>query len=108
MGGTIFPHPHAEPLGGSCHVAIGRLRFQGMNHPQDEPLALLSARMTELEGLFTHLQRTVQELDQVVLAQQRRIEVLEAQVLRLAAGLEALSGSSEPPRTMEDERPPHY
>jgi uncharacterized coiled-coil protein SlyX len=79
-----------------------------MNHPQDEPLTPLSARMTELEGVFTHLQRMVQELDQVVLAQQRRIEVLEAQVLRLAAGFVALSGPSEPPRTLEDERPPHY
>lgn len=79
-----------------------------MNHPQDEPIASISSRMTELEGLFTHLQKTVQELDQVVLAQQRRLEVLEARVLRLAAGIEALAGASEPPRTLEDDRPPHY
>jgi uncharacterized coiled-coil protein SlyX len=79
-----------------------------MNHPQEDPLTSLSARMTELEGLFTHLQRTVQDLDQAVLAQHRRLEILETRLLRLAAGLDALSGPSEPPRTLEDERPPHY
>ena len=79
-----------------------------MNHPHDDPLTSLSSRITELEGLFTHLQRTVQELDEAVIAQHRRLEILETRVLRLAAGLDALSGPPEPPRTLEDERPPHY
>lgn len=75
------------------------------NSRQDEALA---ARVTELETLFTHLQRTVGELDQVVLAQQKRLESLEGKVAAMRADLNAVSRSGGEERTLEDEKPPHY
>ena len=66
------------------------------------------ARIVELETLYTHLQRTLGELDQVVLAQQRQIEALSNRVASLAGDFHRLSGSEPEVRKPEDERPPHY
>jgi uncharacterized coiled-coil protein SlyX len=69
----------------------------------------MSARLIELEELVTHLQRTVQDLDGVVLAQQRQLDTLAQRLARLSGQLEAnLSARGEPPRTLEDDKPPHY
>jgi SlyX protein len=73
--------------------------------PSDERLA---ARVTELETLCTHLQRTVGELDEVVLAQQRQIDALVRSYERLAAGVESISAQPTAPLKPEDEKPPHY
>jgi uncharacterized coiled-coil protein SlyX len=66
------------------------------------------ARIVELETLYTHLQRTLGELDQVVLAQQRQIETLSQRIASLAGDLNRLAGSEPEVRKPEDERPPHY
>ena len=73
-----------------------------------ESLQPALARIVELETLYTHLQRTLGELDQVVLAQQRQIEALSNRVASLAGDLHRLSGSEPEVRKPEDERPPHY
>ena len=73
-----------------------------------ESLQPALARIVELETLYTHLQRTLGELDQVVLAQQRQIEALSNRVASLAGDLHRLSGSELEVRKPEDERPPHY
>ena len=73
-----------------------------------ESLQPTLARIVELETLYTHLQRTLGELDQVVLAQQRQIEALSNRVASLAGDLNRLSGSEPEVRKPEDERPPHY
>ncbi len=73
-----------------------------------ESLQPTLARIVELETLYTHLQRTLGELDQVVLAQQRQIETLSNRVASLAGDLDRLSGSEPEVRKPEDERPPHY
>jgi uncharacterized coiled-coil protein SlyX len=44
-----------------------------------------TGRLTNLELLFTHLERQVQELNDVVLSQQQRIERLEKQLRLLGA-----------------------
>ena len=66
------------------------------------------ARLVELETLYTHLQRTLGELDQVVLAQQRQIDTLSQRIASLAGDLNRLAGSEAEVRKPEDERPPHY
>jgi uncharacterized coiled-coil protein SlyX len=66
------------------------------------------ARIVELETLYTHLQRTLGELDEVVLDQQRQIETLSKRVASLASDLNRLAGSEPEVRKPEDERPPHY
>jgi uncharacterized coiled-coil protein SlyX len=68
----------------------------------------LSQRVVDLEALFTHLQRTLGELDQVVLAQQKRLEVLERKVTAVGAELNSVAGSITEERKPEDEKPPHY
>lgn len=79
-----------------------------MANKQENPLESLLDRIAELEGLFTHLQRTVQDLDQVVFQQHRRLDVLDARLARLSASLEAMAAPQAPPTELEDERPPHY
>lgn len=68
----------------------------------------LRERVVELETLYMHLQRTLGDLDQAVLAQQRQIDALEQRVAALTSELIALSGPVVEARKLEDERPPHY
>lgn len=68
----------------------------------------LADRTTRLEELFLHLQRTVQDLDQVVLQIHNRLVTLEASLARLAKRTDLLSESVDRDRSPEDERPPHY
>ena len=68
----------------------------------------LEARVVEMEVLFTHLQRTLGELDQVVLRQQKQIEALERTAKNLGESLGQLSAGPPEERKPEDEKPPHY
>jgi uncharacterized coiled-coil protein SlyX len=54
-----------------------------MSRPQQDELSRLTGRVTELETLYLHLQRTVQQLDEVVVEQQKRVDTLQARVERL-------------------------
>jgi uncharacterized coiled-coil protein SlyX len=62
----------------------------------------------ELEMLFTHLQRTIADLDQVVLAQQKQIEALERTIGSLRGDFDRLATATHTARTPEEEKPPHY
>ena len=75
---------------------------------QDEFVQELILRITDLEMLFTHLQRTVQDLDEVIRSQQRRLDTLEQALSRLTLQVDGVSGGADPDRTILDERPPHY
>jgi len=68
----------------------------------------LSDRITALEELFTHLQRTVADLDQVIIEQQKTIDVLRLEIERQALTISQLSSALTEPRTIEDDKPPHY
>jgi uncharacterized coiled-coil protein SlyX len=66
------------------------------------------SRLTSLEELVTHLERTAQDLNDVLLAQQKRIEQLDQQMILLRGEVDrALTDTTQPPR-LEDEKPPHY
>jgi uncharacterized coiled-coil protein SlyX len=65
----------------------------------------LFRRVTELEMLFTHLQRTVQDLDKAILDQQKQIDGLRGELSRIMATLDQLAEMTVESR---DERPPHY
>ena len=64
-------------------------------------------RLDELEIRYTHQSDTLHALHEVVWAQERRIQALEAELSKLSAHLRGAAdeGSSEPIPT---ERPPHY
>ena len=49
----------------------------------------LADRLTNLELLFTHLERQVGELHQALLRQQRQIEAAEAKIRRLETSWDA-------------------
>lgn len=68
----------------------------------------LGGRVTTLEERYAHLERTLAELDSVVLDQQRRIERLEAILQRMHDRVDRLDATIDPPRDAADERPPHY
>ena len=62
-------------------------------------------RLTELEIRFTEQQRLLQELSDVVYAQQRTIDLLEAQLQVFRKKLEAEPGLVD---AGQQEKPPHY
>jgi len=65
-------------------------------------------RQTELEMLVTHLQRTVQDLDEVIRGQSDRLDVVQARLGRLEAELGQIRDATTVERKPEDEKPPHY
>jgi uncharacterized coiled-coil protein SlyX len=79
-----------------------------MNDASADSTAALAARLTELETLFTHLQRTLAELDKVVFEQAKKIESLERQFVRITGDLGSLRGAVAERLKPEDEKPPHY
>ncbi len=75
---------------------------------KSESIDRLTARVVELETLVTHLQRTLGELDEVVLEQQKHLDLQERKIVALALQLESFVGSMREERKPEEERPPHY
>ncbi len=65
-------------------------------------------RITELEFVVTHLQKTIQDLNEVIIEQGKRIDTMQREVRLLASDLRQVRDSSREPRRVEDEIPPHY
>lgn len=63
-------------------------------------------RLIELETRLTHLDDTIEALDQVVIAQQDRIERLERALQRVLADQQSLR-EAQPPE-LDNKPPPHY
>jgi len=69
--------------------------------PADRPPAdALAERVTKLEELFTHLQRTVFELNQVLVEQGQRVDTLQARLDQLTR-----PSPSEPPNRCDRSTP---
>ena len=64
-------------------------------------------KLEQIEIKIAFLERANVELSDVVFRQHREIEILRAQVVGLAARIEAVQ-SETAARTPEIERPPHY
>jgi len=64
-------------------------------------------RLDTIEIKLAHLERSLQELDQAILLQQREIAALNAHNRALRERLESLEGEDER-ATAEFEKPPHY
>ena len=64
--------------------------------------------LERLETKIAFLERANTELGDVVYQQHREIESLRARLEALIDRVSAALESQEPPRTPEDERPPHY
>jgi uncharacterized coiled-coil protein SlyX len=68
--------------------------------------AVLRARLTELEVRYTHLTDVVDQLSELVRAQQGALDEAWAAIERLAR--QAASADDEPGLDPGHERPPHY
>jgi len=79
-----------------------------MNEPTPNHLEHLAARVTALEEMLTHFERTQSELDEVLRHTQNRIDALEKRLDRLSHDVEKVAAQSAEERSLEDERPPHY
>ena len=64
--------------------------------------AAMDSRLTDLEIRYTHLERQVAELSDVVFAQQRAIDGLLRQLTATKAEIAQLSAP------VTNEKPPHY
>jgi SlyX protein len=62
----------------------------------------MERRLVDLEIRYTHLERQLQELSEVVFAQQRTIDSLTKQLLELRGRV------VDPGETPPAEKPPHY
>lgn len=63
-------------------------------------------RIVELELRYMELKKTVEELSSVVVAHERTIERISAQLVAATARLRDLSDRAEGP--VADDKPPHY
>ncbi len=68
----------------------------------------LAERVTNLEILFTHLERRTNELNEVLLQATTRIDLLERQLRAMADRHLELEGRLQEPRDPLAEKPPHY
>ncbi len=62
----------------------------------------MDPRVVDLEIRYSHLERQLAELNQVVFEQQKALSVIEQQLTALRS---RVTGQEEP---LEHEKPPHY
>jgi uncharacterized coiled-coil protein SlyX len=78
-------------------------------NPNDRAAAnALAERVTKLEELFTHLQRTVLDLNQVLIEHGQRVDAMQAKLAQIASAVEERMAEPARPFDPEAERPPHY
>lgn len=65
------------------------------------------ARVNDLEIRYTHQQQYLEQLNEIVTAQQITIQRLEKDILDIRRNLNA-EGVVDGNRSLSDERPPHY
>ena len=78
-----------------------------MNNENLEPKSP-AQRITDVEAHLAHLQKINDELSAVIFEQQKQITAMEKQISQLQARLGDIEFQQEEPRTLEDDRPPHY
>ncbi len=67
----------------------------------------LDRRITELESLIMHQQQDFEALNETVLMNVNRLDRIMGLLTELSGKLDDVS-KNEPPRTLEDDKPPHY
>lgn len=68
----------------------------------------LEERMVELEALYMHQQKLVQELNQVVFEQTKKVDQLQRDLKMLVGEIRQLRDGGREVRRLEEEIPPHY
>ncbi|MFM8572909.1 MAG: SlyX family protein [Pirellula sp.] len=65
-------------------------------------------RLMEVECLLMHMQKTLSDLNEVVIEQGKSISKLQREVKQLASDFKQVRDINSPVRRAEDEIPPHY
>jgi uncharacterized coiled-coil protein SlyX len=68
----------------------------------------LAERLTSLETLVTHLERTIHDLDEAIRARNKQIDQVERALAQLRLEVGVLREGPPEVRTPEEEKPPHY
>ena len=79
-----------------------------MTGSAEEKCNRLDKRINDLEMKLEYLQRDYETQNEMLLVDAKRILQLEAIVKRLGETVELMSSNSESPKSLEDEKPPHY
>jgi SlyX protein len=69
------------------------------------PMTNTENRLDEMEIRIAHQDKTIVELNDVILAQWKKLEMLERQLRRLGEELEAMESGEGP---SANQKPPHY
>jgi uncharacterized coiled-coil protein SlyX len=73
-----------------------------------DAITRLTARICDLEARYTHAQRTVEELNEVVVEQSKRLDTLQRKLVMLGDRFDSFATHEVEPRTLEGDKPPHY
>jgi uncharacterized coiled-coil protein SlyX len=68
----------------------------------------LTERLTSLEVVVTHLERTIHDLDEAIRARNKQIDLIERTLSQLRLEVGVLREGPPEVRTPEEEKPPHY
>jgi SlyX protein len=69
------------------------------------PMTNTENRLDEMEIRIAHQDKTIVELNDVILAQWKKLEMLERQLRRLGEELESMESGEGP---SANQKPPHY
>jgi SlyX protein len=69
------------------------------------PMTNTENRLDEMEIRIAHQDKTIVELNDVILAQWKKLEMLERQLRRLGEELESMESDEGP---SANQKPPHY
>ncbi len=65
-------------------------------------------RIQELEFVVTHLQKTVDDLNTAMLLQQKKVDIICRQLEQAKSDMRSMMGADNSPRSLTDDKPPHY
>ncbi len=65
-------------------------------------------RIQELEFVVTHLQKTVDDLNTAMLLQQKKVDIVCRQLEQAKSDVRSMMGADNSPRSLADDKPPHY
>lgn len=65
-------------------------------------------RIQELEFVVTHLQKTVDDLNTAMLLQQKKVDIICRQLEQAKSDMRSMMGADDSPRSLADDKPPHY
>jgi len=75
---------------------------------ESEQIAHLTDRLVRLETVVTHLEQTIQDLNQVVIVQAKQFDAIHRRLEALTHQMSQVRESTAETRKPEDEKPPHY